>query len=52
MTLPEEDVEIGATSSPALGAFGTTSDVFDVSTIGKVVSGEVKEAGPHVNTMS
>ena len=44
-TLPEEDVEIGETSSPAVGAFGATSDVFDVAAIGKVVSGEVKEVG-------
>jgi hypothetical protein len=27
MTRPEEDVEIGATASPAVGAIGATSDV-------------------------
>ena len=37
MTRPEEDVEIGATASPAVGALGATSDVFDVATIGEVV---------------
>jgi hypothetical protein len=31
MTRPEEDVEIGATASPAVGALGATSDVFDVA---------------------
>jgi hypothetical protein len=28
-----------------VGAFGATSNVFDVTAIGKVVSGEVKEVG-------
>jgi hypothetical protein len=35
MTLPE-DVEIGATSTPSVGAFDTTSDVFDTASIGEV----------------
>jgi hypothetical protein len=43
-TRPEEDVEIGATASPAVGAFGTT---FDVTATGKVVSGEIKVDGAH-----
>ena len=45
MTRPEEDVEIGATASPAVGALGATSDVFDVTAIGEVVSGEIKVVG-------
>ena len=36
-TRPEEDVEIGATASPAVGALGATSDVSDVAAIGEVV---------------
>jgi len=36
-TRPEEDVEIGATASPAVGALGATSNVFDVAAIGEVV---------------
>ncbi len=42
---PEEDVEIGATASPAVGALGATSDFFDAATIGKVVSEEIKVVG-------
>ena len=45
MTRPEEDVEIGATASPAVGAFGATSDVFDVAAVGEVVSEEIKVVG-------
>ena len=45
MTRPEEDVEIGATASPAVGAFGATSDVIDAAAIGKVVSEEIKVVG-------
>ena len=37
MTRPEEDVEIGATASPAVGALGATSDVIDAAAIGEVV---------------
>jgi hypothetical protein len=40
MTRPEEDVEIGATTSPTVGAIGATSDVFDTAVIGEVVSEE------------
>ncbi len=36
-TRPEEDVEIGATVSPTVGACGATSDVCDVVAIGEVV---------------
>ena len=43
MTRPEEDVEIGATASPAVGAFDATSDVFDAAAIGEVV-GSTEEA--------
>jgi len=42
MTRPEEDVEIGATATPAVGAFDTTSDVFDAAAIGEVVAKEGK----------
>ncbi len=42
MTRPEEDVEIGTTSTPAVGAFDATSDVFDTVAIGEVVAEEVK----------
>jgi len=45
MTRPEEDVEIGATVSPAVGALGATSDVIDAAAIGKVVSEEIKVVG-------
>ena len=41
MTLPE-DVEIGATSSPAVGVIGATSDVFEVAVIGELVAEEGK----------
>jgi hypothetical protein len=41
MTLPE-DVEIGATSSPAVGVIGATSDVFEVAAIGELVAEEDK----------
>ena len=42
MTRPE-DVEIGATSSPAVGALGATSDVFDAAAAtGEVVGEESK----------
>ena len=44
-TRPEEDVEIGATASPAVGALGATSDVNDAAAIGKVVSEEIKVVG-------
>ncbi len=44
-TLPEEDVEIGATASPAVGALGSTSDVVDAAAMGKVVSEEIKVVG-------
>jgi hypothetical protein len=44
MTLPE-DVEIGTTTSPTVGALGATSDVIDDATIGKVVSEEIKVVG-------
>ena len=37
MTRPEEDVEIGATASPAVGALGATSDVSDAAARGEVV---------------
>ena len=42
MTHPEEDVGIGATASPAVGALGATSDVFDAAAIGEVVAEEGK----------
>ena len=42
MTRPEEDVEIGATVSAAVGALGATSDVFDASAMGEVVAIEGK----------
>ena len=42
MTRPEEDVEIGATASPAVGAFGATSDVFDAVAKEEVVDEEDK----------
>ncbi len=43
MTRPEEDVEIGATTSPAVGALGATSDVFDAAAAtGEVVEEESK----------
>jgi hypothetical protein len=42
MTRPEEDVEIGATATPAVGAFDATSDVFDTAAIGEVVAEEGK----------
>jgi len=46
MTRPEEDAEIGATSSPGVGALGPTSDVFDdVAAIGEVVDEEIKSGG-------
>jgi hypothetical protein len=35
MTRPEEEVEIGATTSPAVGAIAATSDVFDAAAIEK-----------------
>ncbi len=41
MTRPE-DVEIGVTTSPEVGALGTTSDVIDTAVIGKVVCEEIK----------
>ncbi len=44
-TRPEEDVEIGATTSPAVGALGATSDVIHAAVIGKVVSKEIKVVG-------
>ena len=44
MTRPE-DVEIGGTSSPGVGSLGATSDVIDATTIGKVVSEEIKVVG-------
>ena len=46
MTRPEEDVEIGATASPTVGALGATSDVFDAAAaIGEVVGEEIKSGG-------
>ena len=36
MTRPEVDVTIGATASPAGGAAGATSDVFDDAARGEV----------------
>ena len=42
MTLPEEDVDIGTTSSPAVGVSGVTLDVFDTVSIGEVVGEEIK----------
>ena len=42
MTRPEEDVEIGATASPTVGALGATSDVFDVAATEEVVAEEDK----------
>ena len=43
MTRPEEDVEIGTTASPAVGALGATSDVFDAAAAtGEVVGEESK----------
>ncbi len=44
-THPEEDVAIGATVSPAVGALGATSDVIDDAAIGKVVSEKIKVVG-------
>ena len=45
MTRPEEDVEIGGTTSPAVGALGA-SDVFDtVIATGEVVGEEMKSVG-------
>ena len=44
-TRPEEDVEIGATAFPVVGALGATSDVIDSVSIGKVVSEEIKVVG-------
>ena len=44
MTRPEEDVEIGATASPTVGALRATSDVFEAAAIGEVV-GPCKEDG-------
>ena len=41
MTRPE-DVEIGATASPVVGAIGATSDVFDAAAMEEVVAGEGK----------
>ena len=40
-TRPEEDVEIGATASPAVGALGATTAVSDAAARGEVV--EVSE---------
>jgi hypothetical protein len=46
MTRPEEDVEIGATASPSVGALGATSDVFDAAAAtGEVVGEEIKFVG-------
>ena len=46
MTRPEEDVEIGATASPAVGALGAASDVFDAAAAtGEVVGEEIKFVG-------
>ena len=42
MTRPEEDVEMGATASPAVGALGATSDVFDAAAKEEVVAEEGK----------
>ena len=42
MTRPEEDVEIGATASPVVGAIDTRSDVFEVAAIGELVAEEGK----------
>ena len=42
MTRPEEDVEIGATAFPAVGALGATSDVFDAAAKEEVVAEEGK----------
>jgi hypothetical protein len=42
MTLPEEDVELGTTTSPTVGVIGGRSNVFDATTIGEVVSEEIK----------
>ena len=42
MTRPEEDLEIGATASPAVGALDATSDVFDTAAMGEVVAEESK----------
>ncbi len=44
-TRPEEDVEIGATVSPAVGALRATSDVIDAAAIGEGVSEEIKVVG-------
>jgi hypothetical protein len=41
MTRPE-DVEIGSNTSPAVGAIGVTSDVFEVAVIGELVAEEGK----------
>ena len=41
----EEDIEIGATASPAVVALGATSDVIDAAAIAKVVSEEIKVVG-------
>ena len=46
MTRPEIDVTIGATASPAGGAAGATSDVFDAAAAtGEVVGEEIKFVG-------
>jgi hypothetical protein len=42
MTLPEEDVDVGTTSSPSVGVSGVTLDVFDTLSIVEVVGEEIK----------
>ena len=44
MTRPEVDVTIGATASPAGGAAGATSAVFDAAARGEVVGSSEEEA--------
>ncbi len=45
MTRPKEDVGIGATASPAVGAIGATSGVFDAAAIREVVCEEIRVVG-------
>ena len=42
VTLPQEDVEIGSTVSPTVGALGVTSNTFDDVVLGEVVCEEDK----------
>jgi hypothetical protein len=48
MTQPEEDVDIGATTSPAVGVLGVTSDVFDAAAAIGEVFGEESSLSVHV----